>query len=73
MAKQLLGKEVNEALVANLLSRSDALKVYACNIMTQEGETEGYTVSDHIRALFSQPCGFTIGNIYCVLPYDSLA
>ena len=26
MAKQLLGKEVNEALVANLLSRSDALK-----------------------------------------------
>ena len=26
MAKQLLGKEVNEALVANLLERSNALK-----------------------------------------------
>ena len=31
---------------------SDALKVYVCNIMTQDGETEGYTVSDHIEALF---------------------
>ena len=31
MAKQLLGKEVNEALVANLLSRSDALKAKGVN------------------------------------------
>ena len=23
---------------------SDALKLYVCNVMTQEGETEGYTV-----------------------------
>ena len=28
------------------------MKIYACNVMTQEGETEGYTVSDHIRAIF---------------------
>ena len=32
---------------------SDALKVYVCNVMTQEGETEGYTVSDHIAAIFA--------------------
>ncbi|MBR5217175.1 MAG: YvcK family protein [Oscillospiraceae bacterium] len=38
--------------IVEAIRRSDALKVYACNIMTQEGETEGYTVSDHIRALF---------------------
>ena len=38
--------------MVDAIRRSDALKVYACNIMTQEGETEGYTVSDHIRALF---------------------
>ena len=31
MAKQLLGKEVNEALVANLLSRSEALKAKGVN------------------------------------------
>ena len=33
-----------------------ALKVYVCNVMTQDGETEGYTVSDHIRALFKHSC-----------------
>lgn len=43
----LLVDGINEAIRA-----SDAMKVYACNIMTQVGETEGYTVSDHIRALF---------------------
>ena len=38
--------------IVEAVRRSDALKVYACNIMTESGETEGYTVSDHIRALF---------------------
>ena len=32
--------------------QSDALKVYVANVMTQEGETEGYTASDHIAAIF---------------------
>lgn len=39
--------------VAEAIQASDALKVYVCNVMTQEGETEGYTVSDHIAALFA--------------------
>ncbi|MBQ8830659.1 MAG: YvcK family protein [Oscillospiraceae bacterium] len=26
-------------------------KIYVCNLMTQPGETEGYTVSDHVSAL----------------------
>ncbi|MBE6940352.1 MAG: YvcK family protein [Ruminococcaceae bacterium] len=43
----LLVEGIVEAICA-----SDAMKVYICNVMTQEGETEGYTVSDHIRALF---------------------
>lgn len=38
--------------IVDAVRRSDALKVYACNIMTEPGETEGYSVSDHIRALF---------------------
>lgn len=37
--------------IAQAICESKALKIYACNIMTQEGETEGYTVSDHVSAL----------------------
>lgn len=38
--------------IAEAIRSSPAVKIYVCNIMTQEGETEGYTVSDHIRAIF---------------------
>ena len=38
--------------VARAIAESSALKVYIANVMTQEGETEGYTNADHIRALF---------------------
>jgi len=38
--------------IAEAIRASDALKVYVLNVMTQEGETEGYTASDHIEALF---------------------
>ena len=37
--------------VAEAVRQSDAPKVYICNIMTQDGETEGYTASDHVEAL----------------------
>lgn len=39
--------------VADAVCASQALKLYICNIMTQEGETEGYTVGDHVNALLS--------------------
>lgn len=38
--------------IVDAIRESDGLKVYVCNVMTQEGETEGYTVADHIAALF---------------------
>lgn len=38
--------------IVGAIMESDALKVYVCNVMTQDGETEGYTVSDHIAAIF---------------------
>lgn len=38
--------------IVEAIQSSGALKIYVCNVMTQEGETEGYTVSDHIAALF---------------------
>ncbi len=34
------------------IQQAEGMKVYVCNVMTEDGETEGYTVSDHIRALF---------------------
>ena len=38
--------------IAQAILRSSALKVYIANVMTQEGETEGYSNADHIRAIF---------------------
>ncbi|MBI3241391.1 MAG: YvcK family protein [Chloroflexi bacterium] len=47
------------SIIPNLLVRdiaaavraSRALKVYVCNVATQPGETDGYSVLDHLRAL----------------------
>jgi len=39
--------------IAEAIFSSSALKVYVLNIMTQLGETEGYTASDHVSAIFS--------------------
>lgn len=42
----LLVKEISEEII-----KSKAKKIYVCNIMTQPGETDNYTVSDHLKAL----------------------
>ena len=39
--------------VAQAIASSRALKIYVCNIMTQDGETEGYTAADHLEALLA--------------------
>ncbi|MGB9678475.1 MAG: gluconeogenesis factor YvcK family protein [Thermoanaerobacteraceae bacterium] len=39
--------------VADAIERSKALKIYVLNIMTQPGETLGYSAVDHVCALFS--------------------
>ncbi len=39
--------------IVEAICRSDALKIYVCNIMTQDGETEGMTASDHVSALLA--------------------
>lgn len=33
------------------LRRSEALRVYICNVMTQPGETDGFTAADHMSAI----------------------
>lgn len=37
--------------ISNALQDTRARKVYFCNAMTQPGETDGYSVEDHVRAL----------------------
>jgi len=37
--------------LSEAVAKSQAFKVYICNVMTQQGETEGYSASDHIKAL----------------------
>ncbi|MGB9766659.1 MAG: gluconeogenesis factor YvcK family protein [Sulfurihydrogenibium sp.] len=42
----LLIKDIREAVL-----NSPAYKVYVCNVMTQFGETDDFTASDHVKAL----------------------
>ncbi|MBX9258807.1 YvcK family protein [Desmonostoc muscorum CCALA 125] len=42
--------------IADAIAKTDVPRIYICNIMTQPGETEGYSVADHIRAI-DDACG----------------
>ena len=44
----LLSKEIK-----NAIDKSHGKIIYSCNLFTQPGETDGYTVSDHIKTLNS--------------------
>jgi uncharacterized cofD-like protein len=37
--------------IAEAIAQRDVPRIYVCNIMTQPGETDNYTVADHIRAI----------------------
>ncbi|MBN1405218.1 MAG: YvcK family protein [Candidatus Omnitrophica bacterium] len=37
--------------VSEAIAKSPAIKIYICNVMTQPGETDNYTASDHIKVL----------------------
>lgn len=43
----LLIKEISDEII-----KSNAKKIYVCNIMTQPGETDNFAVSDHLNALY---------------------
>ncbi len=42
--------------IADAIANSQVPRIYVCNIMTQPGETDGYSVADHIRAI-DRACG----------------
>ncbi|MCX5706777.1 MAG: YvcK family protein [Candidatus Omnitrophica bacterium] len=56
----LLIQEITDAVVS-----SEATKVYVCNAMTQPGETDGFSASDHIRILISHSHPRVID--YCIV------
>jgi uncharacterized cofD-like protein len=37
--------------VTEAVRNSQALKIFPCNLMTQPGETDGFTAADHLRVL----------------------
>lgn len=42
--------------IKKALAFSKAKKVYLCNAMTQPGETDNYSVEDHVSALYKHDC-----------------
>ncbi len=50
----LLIKEINETI-----RKSNARKIFVCNLMTQPHQTDGYSVADHVRAIQTH-CGFRL-------------
>ena len=53
--------------VAKAIKESTAIKVYVCNIMTEPGQTDNYSISDHINAI-TEHCGNGVID-YCI--YDT--
>jgi uncharacterized cofD-like protein len=56
----LLIKEITQAIVD-----SNAIKVYVCNVMTQPGETDAFSVSDHIKTLINHSNPGVLA--YCII------
>ena len=58
----LLVKDISSAL-----KRTKALKIYISNIMTQPGETDGFSVSDHVSTILAHTgngvIDYVIGNV----------
>lgn len=61
----LLIKEISQEI-----ANSNAKKIYICNIMTQPGETDEYSASDHLKALIEHAGANKI--VETVLVNDSL-
>ena len=51
--------------IANTIREAKAPKVYVANIMTERGETNNYTLSDHIRAIFEHSGGAVFDFCIC--------
>lgn len=61
----LLVKGIRDAVL-----KSEAVKIYICNVMTQPGETDGYGAYEHVQALIQHAGGqfldYVIVNDQCI-------
>lgn len=51
--------------IVDTIKRSNAVKIYVCNVMTQPGETDGYAVTDHVDAILDHakiPIDYVLAN-----------
>lgn len=46
--------------IAKTIQSSDAMKIYICNVMSQPGETDGYSVTNHVEAILSHAPGIAL-------------
>ena len=51
--------------IVEAINKSRAISLYVCNVMTQPGETDGYTASDHLETLRKHAPGIQIN--YCLV------
>ncbi|MGI6357968.1 MAG: gluconeogenesis factor YvcK family protein [Bacillota bacterium] len=49
--------------VVEAIAASAAVRIYVCNVMTQPGETDGFTAADHLQALLAHSCPGLIDQI----------
>ena len=58
--------------LAIALAQSKAPRIYVCNIMTEPGETDDYSVADHVRAI-DRACGRPLFDAVLVQKYPPSA
>jgi uncharacterized cofD-like protein len=51
--------------IAEAINKSRAISLYVCNVMTQPGETDGFTASQHLETLRKHAPGIKID--YCLV------
>ena len=51
--------------ICDAIKKSGAAKLYICNVMTQPGETGGYSVFDHVKAMEDHSCKGIVD--YCIV------
>lgn len=51
--------------IMETLLKTDAVKIYVCNVMTQHGETDEYTASDHVKTIIDHTKQGIIN--YCIV------
>lgn len=51
--------------IVSSIKKSKGVKIYVCNVMTQPGETDGYTVYDHLEAIYKHSAHGIVD--YCIV------